>query len=144
MLGSDHIVVFSRDPAVTRYAPIQAMLLYVYDLPPGPLQFGGKTRINLADELVSLGYAFREPGVAPPQKPLCYTKSWKSAELPKVNEVFFGKVSWIGMDCDVFVQPSKRLSMLESMLNWLNEKYRDTQPTQRDLDCKPGDLCIAK
>jgi len=70
--------------------------------------------------------------------------SWKLAELPKVGEIFEARVTWFNKDGVMFLKDVEFDSKLGKMRLYLKEKYNTTLPTESDLLCAPGDLCIAK
>lgn len=45
---------------------------------------------------------------------------------------------------EIFLQESRSKMELESIRQYLNEKYKDSRPTETDLWCSPGQLCIVK
>jgi len=69
---------------------------------------------------------------------------WKSAELPKVGETFLAKVTWVNHKGDFFLQDVASQVELDSIRRELNDEFKDSLPTDADLRCTPGDLCIAK
>jgi len=71
--------------------------------------------------------------------------SWKPAELPKVcDDTFEARVTWFNKDGCIFLKYVESDSKLGRMRFYLKEKYNATLPTERDLLCAPGDLCIAR
>ena len=70
--------------------------------------------------------------------------SWKPAELPKVGDTFKARVTWFNKDGCIFLKDVESDSKLGRMRFYLKEKYNTTLPTERDLLCAPGDLCIAR
>jgi len=69
---------------------------------------------------------------------------WKSAELPKVGETFLAKTTWVNDKGEFFLQNVSSQLELDSIHKALNDEFNDSLPTDADLRCTPGDLCIAK
>ena len=70
--------------------------------------------------------------------------SWKPAELPKVGDTFEARVTWFNKDGVIFLKDVESDSKLAKMRLYLKEKYNTTLPSESDLLCTPGDLCIAR
>lgn len=122
------------------------MLLYTYNLEDGPLQIAGKTRINLNDELVEKKLAFSHPEFqSPTNLPPAY-RVWKPVESLGilVGAVFWGKVTWVNMEGEIFLHDVKVEPTLNEITKWLNQTYNDTEPSEKDVLCRMGDVCIAK
>ena len=81
------------------------------------------------EELIALGLA---------------SVSWKPPSLPKMDETFFAKATWVNEKGEVFLQDIRSQSELDSIRQHLDDKYKDTLPAESDLRYVPGDLCIAK
>lgn len=98
---------------------------------------------NLNEALVAFGSAGTFPirGIA---RRGAYKPAWKSAELPKVGETFWAKVTWVNRKGEFFLENVNSQAELKSIHNELNEKYKDSLQTEADTYCTVGDLCIAK
>jgi Tudor domain len=120
------------------------MCLYVYDVEGGPLQIPGMTRINLNEELVSMGLAYHcsNPLLSP--KHAHKIQTWKSPEPRQLDSVFWGIVTWVNLTGEIFLHDVKSKKELAEITKWLNDAYNDTEPSPADLNCRPGDICIAK
>ena len=55
-MGAEGISIVRRGTEKA-FGPVPVMLLYIYNMKEGPLQIGGRTRINLNEELISAGFA---------------------------------------------------------------------------------------
>jgi len=91
------------------------------------------TNSSLNEEMVSLGMASTS------------LTSWKPPALPKIDETFWAKATWVNEKGEIFLQDLHSLSAeLNDISRYLNDKYEYTFPEESDLRCAPGDLCIAK
>ena len=88
--------------------------------------------ISLNEELISVGMASTS------------LTSWKSPVLPKIDETFWAKATWVNEKGEIFLEDLRSLSELDGIRQYLNDKYKETLPVESDLRCAPGDLCIAK
>jgi len=70
--------------------------------------------------------------------------AWKLSTLPKLEETFWAKATWVNQKGEIFFQDLSSKLELDTIHQYLNEKYRDSVPSESDLCCSPGDLCIAK
>ncbi len=120
------------------------MLLYIYDVEGGPLEIGGRTRINLNEELILLELASNRPSILPAPIPVRRACAWKSGELPKLEDVFWGQVTWVDLEGGIYLHDIKANPKIEEIRKWLDDTYNGTQPTDSDLNCSVGDLCIAR
>ena len=108
-----------------------------------PFQIGDKTRRNKNAELTSPGFASSRPAFQ--SNPTASgVNSWKPAILPKLNDVFLGNVKWISESGELFLHDFKVNAKLEEIRKSLNNAYNGTKPTEADLRCSKGDLCIAR
>ncbi|XP_032786585.2 uncharacterized protein LOC116924198 isoform X1 [Daphnia magna] len=144
LLGSESISIFRRQQRESKYAALPVMCLYVYNVEGGPLQIPGKTQINLNDELVSLGLAQNYPGPLPSSNVIPVLRAWRLSEPPKVGSVFWAIVTWVNLTGEIYLHDIKSVPAMNEITKWLNEAYSGTEPTDADLRCRPGDLCIAK
>ena len=71
-------------------------------------------------------------------------ESWKPAELPKFGDTFEARVTWFNKDGCIFLKHVESDSKLGKMRLYLKEKYNTTLPSESDLLCAPGDVCIAR
>jgi len=69
---------------------------------------------------------------------------WKSSELPKVGETFLAKVTWVNHKGEFFLQDVASQVELDNIRKALDDEFKDSLPTDADVGCNPGDLCIAK
>jgi len=61
------------------------------------MEIGGKTRFNINEELIELGYCSNRPSVHGPLVPVrTISTAWKPCEFPNKNE-FWGRVTWVNM-----------------------------------------------
>lgn len=67
--------------------------------------------------------------------------SWKSVRVPKK---FNANVSWINKNGEIFLQNIDSEQELQTIRRFLKEKYENTIPSNDDLNCSPGDMCIVK
>ena len=62
------------------------------------MEIGGKTRFNLNEELIDLGYCSNRPSERVPLAPVrTVSTAWKPFELPQKKE-FWGKVTWVNIE----------------------------------------------
>ncbi|XP_057366887.1 uncharacterized protein LOC130687728 [Daphnia carinata] len=144
LLGSESINIFRRQQRESKYAALPVMCLYVYNVEGGPLQIPGKTQINLNDELVAMGLAQNYPEPLQSSNVIPVVRAWKLSEPPKVGSVFWAIVTWVNLTGEIYLHDVKSVPTMDEITKWLNEAYSDTEPTDADLRCRPGDLCIAK
>ncbi|KAI9557591.1 hypothetical protein GHT06_017419 [Daphnia sinensis] len=144
LLGSESISICRRQQRESKYAALPVMCLYVYNVEGGPLQIPGKTQINLNDELVAMGLAQNYSGPLPSSHVLPVARAWKLSEPPKVGSVFWAIVTWVSLTGEIYLHDVKSVPTMKEITKWLNEAYSGTEPTDADLHCRPGDLCIAK
>ena len=72
------------------------MICYDYMVQDSAMEIGGKTRFNLNEELINLGYGSSRPSL--PLAPVRATPTaWKPCEFPSKNE-FWGKVTWVNLE----------------------------------------------
>ena len=142
-MGSEEIHILKRGPE-SKCSALPIMCLYTYDVEGGPLQIPGLTRINLNEELVAMDLAHHcsEPFVPP--KLVSKIQKWKSSEPPKRDAVFWGVVTWINLTGEIYLHDVKSAPSLVEITKWLNDAYNGTEPSHADLNCCPGDLCIAR
>ena len=69
---------------------------------------------------------------------------WKSAELPNVGQTFLAKVTRVNHKGEFFLQDAASQVELDSIRKVLNDEFKDSLPTDADLRCTQGDLCITK
>ena len=69
---------------------------------------------------------------------------WKSAELPKVGQTFLAKLKWVNHKGEFFLHDVSSQRELDSIRKALNDEFKDSLPTDADMNCTLGDLCIAK
>ena len=101
--------------------------------------------INLKDDFISSGPSLRPALLPTTRNPIRTKFAWKPHELPDFDSVFTGNVICVSSIGDVFLHTvTKPLAKVTAICNQLNEAYRLTKPTKADLQCRPGDLCIAK
>lgn len=144
LLGAEGISICRRGNEKSKYASVPVMLLYIYDVTEGPLEIGGRTRINLNEELISRNLASNRPSILPAPIPVRRARAWKSGELPKLDDVFWGQVTWVDRQGGIFLHDIKANPKMEEIRKWLDNTYNGTQPTDCDLNCRVGDLCIAR
>lgn len=120
------------------------MCLYEYDVEAGVLQIPGVIRINLNEELVEMGLAFHCSKPSPSPKFVAKIPTWKLPESPKLDSTFWGSVTWVNLEAEIFLHDVKSTDKLKEITKWLNDAYMDTEPSLADLNCSPGDLCIAR
>ena len=142
-MGAEGISIVRRGTEKA-FGPVPVMLLYIYNMEERPLQIGGRTWINLNEELISAGFAISHHGRLPISKPVNVLYSWKPPVLPKLDDMFWGHVTWVNRAGEIFLHDVKANSKLEEIRNWLNDAYNGTEPTTSDLNCRKGDLCIAR
>ena len=100
--------------------------------------------INLNKELLSFGFAYGRSLPMQTAKTIREPRVWMSEILPKLGSVFVGTVTCINHDGEFFLHNVKSQSILISIRKLLNDAYNDSEPTKLDLQCRPGDLCIAR
>lgn len=146
LLGSEGISIFRRGRRKYKHDPSFVMLVYIYVLEGGPLEFAGKTRINLNEELIENGLAFPCPVLPQPAPPLPQIREWKTVDQSgiSVNKMFWGSVTWVDLRGGIYLHDIKASPKLKEMTRWITDKYSTTKPSEADLCCRPGDLCIAK
>jgi hypothetical protein len=142
-MGSEGIHILKRGPESKR-SPLPIMCLYEYDVEAGALQSPGVTRINLNEELVEMRLAFHSSKPSPVQKLVAKIPTWKLPESPKLDSTFWGLVTWVNLEAEIFLHDVKFTEKLNEISKWLNDAYMDTEPSLADLNCSPGDLCIAR
>ena len=121
------------------------MIIYTLDVEGGPLELAGTANINLNEELITLGYATNRPFTNMLPVPVVQAfRSWKSIALPKTITNFWGIVTWVNKEAEIFLHDVRSSQLMQDIIKWLNEAYNSTEPTEADLNCRPGDLCIAK
>lgn len=105
----------------------------------------GMTNINLNEELILLGKAKNSPslGTVSPIRPV-KPRAWISPEVPKMGSRFWALVTWINTKCEIFFQDVRSRPKVDAISQFLKEKYQDSRPTEADVLCNVGDLCIAK
>ena len=142
-MGSERIIVIKKDQSQPNRGEIPVTMLYVYNEKGGPLTIGGKTRINLNDELVTLNLASR--GISPlPRFPAPSVRAWKPSALPKYGSVFWGIVTWVNLQGEIYLHDIKANPTVSKISKSLNEAYNNTEHTEEHFRCRPGDICIAK
>lgn len=142
-MGSEGIHILKRGPE-SKCSPLPIMCLYEYDMEAGPMQYAGVTRINLNEELVEMRLAFHCSKPSPVQKLVAKIPTWKLPESPKLGSAFWGSVTWVNLEAEIFLHDVKFTEKLNEITKWLNDAYMDTEPSPADLNCSPGDLCIAR
>ena len=96
--------------------------------------------VNLNEELATFG-PYQIYGIA---RLGARKTAWKSAELPKVGETFWAKVTCVNQKGDFFLEDVCSQPELDCIRNELTAKYSGSLPAEADMHCTPGDLCIAK
>ena len=98
---------------------------------------------SLNQELVRLGLATEVANIFD-KVPRPINIGWKSRETPSVGATFFAKVTHFNEKGEIFLQDLCFKPEMDNIRSQLNEKYESTLPSDTDLLCAPGDLCIAK
>jgi hypothetical protein len=88
-IGPEAIKIFSRIRPYSNKNTylLTAIVCYDYMVKETAMEIGGKTRFNLNEELIDLGYCRNRPSAT----------AWKPFELPRKNE-FLGKVTWVNIE----------------------------------------------
>lgn len=135
-----------RECRNNKYDPCIVMLVYIYNLEGGPMELPGRTRINLNEELVNKGLANNRPGLQQPITLSPQALEWKANEYLGIslNKMFWGHVTWVSRAGEIYLHDVKAGPKLIEIRKWLDEVYNQTEPTETDLRCQPGDICIAK
>lgn len=104
---------------------------------------GELAHLNLNEELIREGYAAAQQSagstVTSPK-----LAAWKEAVYPNVGHRFWAKISWVDNDGSLILQDVRNEDKLAEFFRCCAKQYDNTNPTQADLNAKPGDLCIAK
>ena len=139
LLGAESISIIQRG-AEKPCGSMPVVLRYISNVKEKPLMIGGRTRINLNEELVSAGFASSHPALPSTSN----ATGWKPAELPKLDDVFWGHVTWVNGDGEIFLRNVNANPKFEEIHKSLDATYNGTEPTTSDLNCQKGDLCIAR
>ena len=139
LLGAESISIIQR--GVKKHCgSVPVELRYIYNMKEGSLKIGGRTQINLNEELVSAGFASRHPALPSTSK----ASGWKPAERPKPFDKFHGSVTWANRAGEIFLHNVNANPKLEEIRKSLDDAFNSTEPTTSDLNCRKGDLCIAR
>ncbi len=97
--------------------------------------------INLNEELTLVGPCIHTTPL-PIQNPT--RTAWKPSELPELNSTFRGIVTWVNIYGEIFLHNAKSKAKMIEIRNWLSDVYNNTEITETDYNCRPGDRCIVK
>lgn len=144
--GAKSISVLKREREHQRHrsrnesgAATPVVVFYVKDA-----EYSGRPT-NLNEELVLLGHAHDTTKPLPPVPDPGRPRAWKpNHRLPEQDDVVFGNVTSVNEAGVITFQDARSEWQLKDLHERLHAKYADSEPSEEDLRCQPGDICIAK
>ena len=138
LMTATDITICKRAPLVSS-TPLSTMVVYTVMCEGGPLELPGPKKINLNEQLIELKLALDRPD------PVKAARMWKQCPVVKILPQFNAVVTWVNLAGEIYLYDiNKSEAQLSTMRNQLTSIYEDSQPTDADLNCKPGDMCIAR
>lgn len=139
LTAAEEVVIFVERRPHCLAAPMAAQFAFKFDSEGGPLEIPGKSLANLNQHLVDLGVAsyVLSTGLVPRQ--------WPTLPPVPMPDCFVAHVTWLNLEGSIFLNNVDHSEMrLMEMRRSFNVTFEGTSAKKSDLNCSPGDLCIAR
>lgn len=145
ILASAHLILVDLDEVQgVQNGALSCQVIYEHEQPSGPLQIGGKIAVNLGEQLVAEKLALDRP--RPLTIHLPTARAWPAPHpTTSLPDEFMARITWLTMDGAVSLYNEDRSErILSEMSHFFGKTYANSQPSELDLQCHKGDLCVAK